>query len=146
MVKIQLVNLQIPTRVWVELHAGDPDARDVIVQMEDGTIYTAVFVTLSYLQRQMELTFEMCQQVPETAPVRFAALDTPHIVLDNLERDTIEDTLDNLLAMEVFEGVFTRVTEKAEETQTTTTMTDTGRRATQEVAAVVLSDVLVVEA
>jgi hypothetical protein len=134
---------QIPVKVWIENHGGDTDARDVIVEMEDGTIYTAVFVTFAYLKRQMELTFEVCQQLPDTAPVRFAALDTQHIILDNLERDTIEDTIDNLLAMDVFEGVFIRVTQKHDEYTTTTT--ESGHRATQEVAAVLLSDVLVVE-
>jgi hypothetical protein len=138
------LNLQLPVRVLIEIHAGDNDARDVIVEMEDGNIYTAVFVTLPYLRRQMELTFEVSKQLPDTAPVRFAALDTPHIVLEDLERDTIEDTIDNLLAMEVFEGVFTRVTEDPT-TETTVITTTNGQRATQEVAAVVLSEVLVVE-
>lgn len=140
------VHLQMPQKVWIELHASDPDARDVIVQMEDGNIYTAVFVTLSYIQRQMILTCELCQQIPEALPRRFAALDTPHIIVESLERDTIEDTIDNLLAMEVFGGVFTRVTESEDEaTATATTSSGNGRRATQEVAAVVLSDVLMVE-
>lgn len=141
-----LVDVQIPKKIWIELHAGDPDARDVIVEMEDGMIYTAVFVTLSFLSRQMELTHELCKQIPDTTPASFAALDTPHIVVSSLERDTLEDTIDNLLAMEVFYSVFTRVTEADDEdaSQTTTTTTK-GRRATQEVAAVVLSDVLVVE-
>ena len=135
----------VPVRVWVESHAGDNDARDVIVEMEDGVIYTAVFVTPTYLNRQMELTLEVCKQVPDTAPVRFAAVDTPHIVLESLERDTIEDTIDNLIAMDVFECVFTQVTERPDHETMTTTSNGNGRRATQEVAAVVLSDVLVVE-
>jgi hypothetical protein len=135
-------DLQIPSKVLVEVHADDPDARDVIVEMEGGTIYTTLFVTLSYLRRQLDLTLELCKQVPDSIPVRFAALDTPHIVVDKLDRDIIEDTIDNLMAMEVFESVFIQVTE----TETTTTTTNgNGRRATQEVAAVVLSDVLVVE-
>lgn len=139
-----LVDIQIPKKIWIELHDGDNDARDVIVEMENGMIYTAVFVTLSFLSRQMDLTHELCKQIPDTAPTSFAALDTPHIVVASLERDVIEDTIDNLLAMDVFEGVFTQVTE-AEEDTTTTTTNRNGRRATQEVAAVVLSDVLVVE-
>jgi hypothetical protein len=137
-------SVQMPTRVWVENHDDGNDARDVIVQMEDGTIFTAVFVTPGYLNRQMELTLEACKQVPYTAPVRFATLDTPHIIVENLARDTIEDTIDNLLAMDVFECTFTRVTDDPAE-QTTTTTNGKGHRATQEVAAVVLSDVLVVD-
>ncbi|NJL57122.1 hypothetical protein HC928_19745 [bacterium] len=133
----------MPVRVWVERHGDDDDARDVIVEMEDGMMFTAVFVTPGYLNRQMELTLEACKQLPDTAPVRFATLDTPHIVVENLKRDTIEDTIDNLLAMDVFESSFTQVTEHP--TQTVTTTNGTGHRATQEVAAVVLSDVLMVD-
>lgn len=137
-----LVNLQMPSRVWIELHAGDPDARDVIVQMEDGTLYTSIFVTLTYLSRQMTFTRDLCQQIPDTLPTSFAVLDTPHLIVDSLDREVIEDTIDNLLAMEIFESVFVRVTETEEETITTN---GNGGRATQEVAAVVISDVLVVE-
>ena len=137
--------LLIPDRVWVEKHDDDADARDVIVAMEDGTIFTALFVTPAFLQRQMKLTYDLCTQIPNTLPVRFAALDTPHIVIESLERDAIEDTVDNLLAMEVFAGVFTQVTESELETTEAPTTSGNGRRATQEVAAVVLSDVLVVE-
>lgn len=141
------VNLQMPNRVWIEKHQDAADARDVIVEMEDGTIFTALFVTLNYLKRQMQLTHDLCSQIPDTIPTRFSALDTSHILVEDLDRDTVEDTIDNLLAMEVFEGVFTQVTESEEEAKvnTTTTSKGNGRRATQEVAAVVLSDVLVVE-
>lgn len=133
----------MPVRVWIERHGDDDDARDVIVEMEDGMMFTAVFVTPGYLNRQMELTLEACKQLPDTAPVRFATLDTPHIVVENLKRDTIEDTIDNLLAMDVFESSFTQVTEHP--THTITTTNGNGHRATQEVAAVVLSDVLMVD-
>ena len=139
-----MVNLQIPTRMWIELHAGDPDARDVIVKMEDGTIYTALFVTIPYLHRQMDLTFDLSSQIPDTVPSRFCALDIPHIAVESLERDAIEDTIDNLMAMEVFESVFTQITDPPETTTQDATRSN-GRRATQEVAAVVLSEVLVVE-
>jgi hypothetical protein len=137
-----LANLQIPSRVLIEMHTAERDACDVIVEMEDGTIYTAMFVTLPYLRRQMQLSYELTRQLPDTPAVHYAALDTPHIIVEALDRDTIEDTIDNLLAQEVFAGLFTQVTE-ADDTRTT--KTGTGKRATQEVAAVVLSDVLVVE-
>ncbi|MFW5691722.1 MAG: hypothetical protein ACOCX3_00055 [Chloroflexota bacterium] len=140
-------SIQMPRQIWVEIHAGDTDARDVIVEMEDGTIFTSVFVTPLYIQRQMDLTFEFSKQIDDTIPARFCTLDVPHIVIEKLDRDHIEDTIDNLLAMEVFESVFTQVTENPAEQQPTTTTTSNGggRRATQEVAAVVLSEVLVVE-
>jgi hypothetical protein len=138
-------SLQIPKKVLIELQepVENPDACDVIVEMEDGNIYTAVFVTIPYLHRQMELSYTVSKQLEDTPAVRYAALETPHIIVDSLHRDTIEDTIDNLLALDVFETLFTQVTEDPEETQTTRT-TSNGRRATQEVAAVVLSDVLVV--
>lgn len=136
-------NIYIPSRVLLEMHEGEHDACDVIVEMEDGTIYTALFVTPSYFQRQMQLCYEVTRDIPDTTPVRYAAVDTPHVVVDALDRDTIEDTLDNLLALDVFTGLFTQVTEDdAEDTRTTNS--GNGTRATQEVAAVVLSDVLVV--
>ena len=136
-------SLQIPVRIWIEKHDNDsknPDACDVIVKMEDETYHTAVFVTLPYLARQMDLSYEVGKGIPYNPPVRYAALDAPHIIVPNLEHDTIEDTIDNLLTLDMFESVFTQVTED-ETTRTTTT----GKRATTEVAAVVISDVLVVE-
>lgn len=143
----RLISLQIPLNVWIEKHDDEDQSLccDVIVEMDDGTIYTALFVTLAYIRRQMELSFAMTQQVPDTVPVRYAALDTSHVVVEELTRDVIEDTIDNLLALEVFESVFIRVTEdEPAETETTRTTTS-GKLATQEIAAVVISDVLVVE-
>jgi len=132
--------LHVPEHIWFELH-HEEDACDVIVKMEDGNVYTALFITTTYLQRQMQLNYEISSQLPDTPPVRYCALETPHILVPDLHRDTIEDTIDNLLALDVFEGHFTRVTDDKTPTDTTTTE---GKRATQEVAAVVISDVLVV--
>lgn len=137
-------DLRLPNRVLIEIHADSNDARDVIVELEDGILYTALFVTFPYLRRQMELMYQMGEQMPETPSVKFAVLDIPHIVLENLERDTVEDAIDNLLAMDTFNSIFTQVTEDHTRADTTTT-NGNGRRATQEVAAVVLSEVLVVE-
>lgn len=135
-------NLFTIIHVYVERHADDADVRDVIVRMEDGNMYTALFVTIPHLQRQMAINYEFSKNIEDTVPVRFTAMDTSHILVDSLDRDTIEDTIDNLLAMDTFESVFTRVTED-ERIEAISAMT--GRRATQEVAAVVLSEVLVVE-
>jgi len=135
--------IEMPNHVWIEMHsndAGESDSCDVIVEIEDSKIYTSVFITIPYLQRQMELSQSVSKQIPDALPVRFAVLETPHVVVENLERDMIEDTIDNLLTLDMFESVFTLVTED-ETTRTTTT----GKRATTEVAAVVISDVLVVE-
>lgn len=132
--------LRVPEKVWFELHR-EGDACDAIVRMEDGSFFTALFVTLPYLQRQMQLSYEMTRNFPDTPAVRYAALDTPHIVVDALETTIIEDTIDNLLALDLFESLFTRVTEDPRKDQGRTT--ENGRLATQEVAAVVVSDVLV---
>jgi hypothetical protein len=138
------LSLQIPKRVWIEMYdSPERDACDVIVEMESGTLYTAVFVTLAYLKRQMDLSYQMSKQLPDAPPVRYAALETPHVLIENCERDTIDDTIDNLLALDVFEGFFTQVTE--DEPENGRTMNN-GKRATSEVAAVVISDVLAVEA
>ena len=136
--------IEMPKHVWIEMHtndSGESDSCDVIVEIENRKIYTSLFITVPYLQRQMELSFTVSKQFPDALPVRFAVLETPHVVVDNLERDTIEDTIDNLFAQDMFESVFTLVTDD----ETTTRTTTTGKRATTEVAAVVISDVLVVE-
>jgi hypothetical protein len=133
--------LHTPERVWFELHR-EKDACDVLVQMDDGTVYTALFATMAYLQRQMDLQLQVTQQLEDTPAVRYYMVDTPHIMVDELERDVIEDTIDNLIALDVFESHFTRVTQNnGEEARTTSD----GSRATQEITAVVISDVLVVE-
>jgi hypothetical protein len=133
--------LHTPERVWFELHR-EKDACDVLVQMDDGTVYTALFATMAYLQRQMDLQMQVTQQLEDTPAVRYYMIDTPHIMVDQLERDVIEDTIDNLIALDVFESHFTRVTQSKDEGKRTTS---DGTRATQEITAVVISDVLVVE-
>lgn len=141
------VNLHTPEKVWFELNP-ERDACDVIVRMDDGTVYTTLFMTIAYLQRQMELNFEVTQQLEDTPAVHYVALDTPHVLVKDLDRDIIEDTIDNFIALDVFEGHFTRVTEREddkESTLTTARANGSGTRATQEVAAVVIEDVLVVE-
>jgi hypothetical protein len=130
--------------IWLEVHE-DGESCDVIVRMDNSAMYTAHFVTLSFLKRQMELNYELSQLVEDTIPVHFTTLDTPHVLVENLNRDTIEDTIDNLIVMETFESLFTRVTETEDDATTTTTTATTGQRATQEVAAVVVSEVLVVK-
>ncbi|MBC7812566.1 MAG: hypothetical protein H7175_15535 [Burkholderiales bacterium] len=134
--------LQFPKHIWIELgDAPEADSCDVIIEMEDGMMYTALFVTMPYLRRQMDLTFEMSRQMLDTPVVRYVALDAPHILVDSLDRETLEDVIDNLLAQDVFEGFFTQVTD---EVDARTTSVSVGKRATTEIAAVVLSDVLVI--
>ena len=138
------LNLPDIDRVYIERHADNNHACDVIVKTSDGTIYTCLFVTLQSLRRQMEINYLFCRQVEGSVPVRFAALDTPHLLVEKLDRDTIEDAIDNLLALDIFETLFTRVTQiEGERPTAEAPMVDSGRT-TQEVAAVVISEVLVV--
>lgn len=135
--------VDVPERIWIEMQdRAEADACDVIVRMENGAYYTAVFVTLPYLQRQMDLSYEVSKQLPDTTPVRYAALETPHILVADLSRETIEDTIDNLLALDIFVNLFTQVTDDGSREGDSA---DTGKRTTEEIAAVVLSEVLVVE-
>jgi hypothetical protein len=137
------ISLLTPEKVYFEMHR-EKDACDVIVKMDDGIIYTATFVTFAYFERQMKLNFEVTSQLEDTPQVRYAVIDTPHILIDDLETDLIEDTIDNLIALDVFEVNFTRVTETESERTARTTQKEV-KRATQEHAAVVISDVLVVK-
>ena len=137
--------VDVPARIWIEMHDRiEADACDVIVKMEHGEYYTAVFVTLPYLQRQMDLSYEVGKQLPYTTPIHYAALETPHILVASLDREMIEDTIDNLLALDVFENLFTQVTDD-EGNEYERPEKPKGKRATAEVAAVVLTEVLQVE-
>jgi hypothetical protein len=136
-----LISIHAPEDVWFEINR-EGDACDVIVRMDDGTVYTATFVTMDYMRRQMELSYRVTQQMADTPAVRYAVIDTTHIVVETLDKDGIEDTIDNLLALDVFESYFIRVTE---DPRNETRTSDDGKRATREMAAVVISDVLVVQ-
>ena len=130
----------VPQEIFCEMHE-EGDACDVIVQMEDGTVYTALFATLSYIDRQLALTWMVTESIPETAPVRYAVLDTPHIIVEQLRLETIEDTIDNLVAQDVFESLFTRVTE--DERADAPEAHKPSKLATQELAQAVIEEVLV---
>ena len=118
------------------------DACDVIVRMDDGAVYTALFATLPYIHRQLSLTWMVTESIPDTPPVRYAVLDTPHIIVDDLELKFIEDTIDNMVAQDVFESLFTRVTE--EDVADSTPDIKTSQLATQEIAQAVIEEVLVI--
>jgi hypothetical protein len=40
------------------------------------------------------------------AATQFVAMDTPHVVVERLTSDVIEDVVDNLMALGTFETVF----------------------------------------
>ncbi|MCC6804967.1 MAG: hypothetical protein IT319_18945, partial [Anaerolineae bacterium] len=82
--------VDVPEHIWIEIQdSAEADACDVIVKMENGAYYTAVFVTLPFLQRQMDLSYEVSKQLPDTTPVHYAALETPHILVSDLRSETI---------------------------------------------------------
>ena len=130
----------VPEEILCEMHE-EGDACDVIVQMEDGTVYTALFATLSYIHRQLSLTWMVTDSIPDTPPVRYAVLDTPHIIVETLQPNTIEDAIDNLVAQDVFESLFTRVTEDARATHED--VASQSKLATQAIAQAVIEEVLV---
>ena len=130
----------VPEEILCEMHE-EGDACDVIVQMEDGAVYTALFATLSYIHRQLSLTWMVTGSIPDTAPVRYAVLDTPHIIVEKLKLDTIEDTIDNLVAQDVFESLFTRVTE--DKRADAPSAKRESQLATQAIAQAVIEEVLV---
>lgn len=97
------------SKIWVEHNLQDSEAQrdnaDVMVITEDGLRWRGAFVTIPFLQRQMYLSRDVAKD-SNMAPVRFVAIETPHIIVENLLRDTIEDTIDNLMTLGIFENVF----------------------------------------
>jgi hypothetical protein len=98
-------------RLWIEQNLSESeiqrDNADVLVETENGLRWRAAFVTIPFLQRQMQLNRAFGQDMEALHPVRFTAIETPHVIVDNLLEGTIEDTVDNLMTMGVFESVFT---------------------------------------
>ncbi|MCY3833155.1 MAG: hypothetical protein OXG85_09060 [Chloroflexi bacterium] len=132
--------LIVPEEILCEMH-DEGDACDVIVRMDDGTVYTALFATLSYIHRQLSLTWMVTESIPETPSVRYAVLDTPHIIVESLRLQTIEDSIDNMVAQHVFESLFTRVTEfEADDVESAS---NANQHTTQEIAQAVIEEVLV---
>lgn len=99
-------------RVWIEREpqtAFDPrtDSADVLVEMEDGQLWQAHFVTLEHLRQEMQLSLDVAQEhLRALASTPFLALETPHVIVEVLMNDVIEDVVDNLMALGVFESVF----------------------------------------
>ena len=145
-----VVSVYIPEKIWIEYHESENDSKsscDVLVKIEEGNIYTAHFVTLAHLRREMDLSYAVTRQIDHTPAVRYATLEHPHLLVDDLSRDNIEDIIENLIALSMFGSVFTQVTDDrdGDDNQGDRTAQSNGTRTTQELAAVVLSDVLVVE-
>lgn len=98
-------------RVWIEqgsTHGFDPyhDSTDVIVETYDGQMWLSHFVTIPFLQRQMYVSCEVAEDEAQLLPVRFISMETPHVIVENLLPETIEDTIENLITLGTFESVF----------------------------------------
>ncbi|GAB4574487.1 MAG: hypothetical protein Kow0077_21300 [Anaerolineae bacterium] len=97
-------------RVWLdsteELLEGSVD---VLAEMEDNTLWMARFVTIPYLQAQMQYGLEISRDLSNIPAIRYATIDTQHVIVERLDMETIEDVIDNLLALGVFESMFARV-------------------------------------
>jgi len=104
-------------RVWIEPEPEvgfDPisDSADVLVEMEDERLWQAHFVTLPHLQQEMRLSRDVAQQHNRALAItQFLALETPHVIVEKLTADVIEDVIDNLMALGVFESVFLKFDE-----------------------------------
>jgi hypothetical protein len=111
-------------RVWIEPEAilgFDPktDSVDVLVEMEDNKLWQAHFVTLAHLQQEMQLSLDVAREHNQSlAPTTFLALETPHVIVAMLTADIIEDVIDNLMALGVFESVFAEFETEARDTDT----------------------------
>jgi len=101
-------------RVWIEPEtemAFDPetDSVDVLVEMEDSKLWQAHFVTPAHIQQEMNVSLTVARDFNRSlAATRFLALETPHVVVEKLTSEIIEDVVDNLLALGIFETVFSQ--------------------------------------
>lgn len=93
--------------VWIDETEGlQQGSVDVLAEMEDETMWLARFVTIPYLQQQMDYSRDVSEQLADMPETRYATIETRHVVVDRLDPDTIEDVIDNLLALDVFESMF----------------------------------------
>ncbi len=105
-------------RVWIEpapQMAFDPDtdSADVLVEMEDERLWQAHFVTLAHLQQEMQLSLDVARQYDKSlALTQFLTLEIPHVIVEKLTSEIIEDVVDNLMALGVFESVFAQCIER----------------------------------
>ena len=105
-------------RVWIEpapQMAFDPDTDcvDVLVEMEDERLWQAHFVTLAHLQQEMQLSLDVARQYDKSlALTQFLTLEIPHVIVEKLTSEIIEDVVDNLMTLGVFESVFAQCGER----------------------------------
>lgn len=99
-------------RVWIEQTPGtDVDPQngfaDVLVEVEGNELWQAQFVTLNHLREEMQLSLDVAREHDQTLwTTQFIALETPHVIVEQIAQETIENVVDNLMALGVFESVF----------------------------------------
>jgi hypothetical protein len=101
-------------RVWFDSAEGEEGSVDVMIEMENGELWTAHFVTLPYLQQQIKLSRAVADKKSGLGLVGFIALETPHVIAESLDQESIEDIVDNLLTLGTFEAVFDLVMDESE--------------------------------
>lgn len=91
-------------RIWLDKTEDFDPTRgdvDVMVEMENGEMWTAHFVTIPYLQQQLDLSAHVVD-----GSAGFVALETPHVIVKDLNQEAIEDIVDDLVLLGTFESVF----------------------------------------
>ncbi len=97
-------------RVWIDTTEEPREGSvDVLAEMEDETLWLARFATIPYLQEQMMYSFEASHDLSNTPAACYATIETQHVIVDCLNMETIENVIDNLLELGVFESTFARV-------------------------------------
>jgi hypothetical protein len=108
----------IVKRIWMDTLDEDfdpaTDGVDVMVEMVNGEVWTAHFVTLAYLKQQMEMSVAVAVTEGILGRAGFVALETPHVIVESLNRESIEDVVEDLLTLGTFESVFDLVTDLPE--------------------------------
>jgi hypothetical protein len=106
-------------RVWTDLVEGPADPGqgdvDVMVEMENGELWTAHFVTVPYLRQQIDLSKTVANDQSELGNIGFVALETPHVIVEKIDQNAIEDIVDDLMVLGTFEAVFDLVIDTPEE-------------------------------
>jgi hypothetical protein len=102
-------------RIWTDT-LDDPtmDGVDVMVEMETGEVWTAHFVTIMYLQQQIDMSRDVVDSEASLGRAGFVALETPHVIVERIDREAIEDVVDDLMTLGTFESVFDLVTDLPE--------------------------------
>jgi len=106
-------------RIWMDNTDGEPidpleGNADVMVEMENGELWTAHFVTTPYLRQQIAMSVAVAKLHSELGRVGYVALETPHVIVEKITPEGVEDVVDNLMILGTFESVFDLVIDTPE--------------------------------